>query len=176
VRGKTIIITGSTSGIGFETARVLATNGANLILPARDERKSADTIRRLRELSGNNNIEGGTLELGSLKSVAAFANAFLATNRPLHILINNAGVMSCPYGKTTDGFDTQVGTNHFGHFYLTTLLLPALRRSAPARVINLSSSMHRFVCIFLPLDRSTNHLTPPLIMVINRVVPFDSIG
>jgi NAD(P)-dependent dehydrogenase (short-subunit alcohol dehydrogenase family) len=119
------------------------------------------------------------LDLGSLVSVRTFAEGFIATGRPLHILINNAGyftslhslmlilysllhypplllfsftnvvgIMAVPFGKTKEGFEMQMGTNHFGHFLLTTLLLPALRRSAPSRVVNLSSDLHKRVSMY----------------------------
>jgi len=110
-----------------------------VILANRDLAKSAAVVEELKSSTNNNNIEVLKLDLGSFKSVRQFAAEFLGKNLPLHILINNAGIMAVPYGKTEDGWELQFGTNHLGHFLLTTLLLDTLLASAPSRVVALSS-------------------------------------
>ena len=137
--GQRIVITGANVGLGAETARLLAGAGAKLALGVRNvaageevaDRIAAETGRRPQVLP---------LDLGSLASVRAFARQIGAA--PIHVLINNAGLMATPYCRTVDGFETQIGVNHFGHFLLTELLMPALIRGAPARVVQLSSAGH----------------------------------
>ncbi|MFC0544847.1 SDR family NAD(P)-dependent oxidoreductase [Kutzneria chonburiensis] len=143
LRDKVAVVTGGASGLGAATTRALASAGAQLVLAGRNEVKGAAKAAELRAATGNGAIEFGALDLGSLASVAVFVRDFLATGRPLHILVNNAGVMACPLAYTDDGFETQFGTNHLGHFALTTGLLPALRAAGDARVVALSSRAHR---------------------------------
>jgi len=144
--GKNVIVTGCNTGIGLETARVLAKIGANVYMACRDQNKTkiaADLIRK--EAKGK--VEPMELDLSSLASVRKFVDEFNAKNIPLHVLINNAGVMACPYMKTADGFENQIGTNHLGHFLLTCLLIPRLKEGAPSRVVAVSSLGHRFGAI-----------------------------
>ena len=145
--GITAIVTGASSGIGVETVRALAKVGARCIICARDMTKAKEVADDIIKTTGNKNIQIEKLELDSLASVNAFVQRFLASQLPLHILINNAGVMACPKSYTKDGFETQFGTNHMGHFALTLGLMPALKIAAKitdkkARVINVSSSAH----------------------------------
>ena len=140
--GRVILVTGGSSGLGQETARALAAKGAHVILTARDVPKGEAVAAGIRSSTGNPAVEVGELELGSLASVRAFAEWFLARHDTLHVLINNAGVMACPFCKTSDGFEMQFGTNHLGHFLLTGLLLPALRKGAPSRIVSVSSRGH----------------------------------
>ena len=140
--GKEIIVTGAASGIGVETARALAKAGARVVIAARDLKRSNEVKDDIIKTTGNKNIEVEELELGSLKSVQKFVERYLAKKRPLHILINNAGVMDTPQGTTEDGFELQFGINHVGHFALTVGLLPVLKEAKNARVINLSSLGH----------------------------------
>ncbi|CAF3612667.1 unnamed protein product [Rotaria sp. Silwood1] len=139
--GKLVLITGCTSGIsiGIETARALATANAHVIITARDMKKGAEVVEDLKKTTGNDKIEVMELDLSSLQSVRDFVNRFRGRNLPINILICNAGVMACPYGKTVDGFETQFGTNHLGHFLLTTSLIPELKAGKPSRVIVVSS-------------------------------------
>jgi NAD(P)-dependent dehydrogenase (short-subunit alcohol dehydrogenase family) len=125
--GMNVIVTGGTSGLGAETVRVLAAAGAHVVAAGRS--------LGMAELPAS-----AEFDLASLKSVDAFVGRW---NRPLHLLINNAGVMRTPLGRTADGFEPQFGTNHLGHFALTTGLLPALRDAGGARVVVLSSRGHR---------------------------------
>jgi NAD(P)-dependent dehydrogenase (short-subunit alcohol dehydrogenase family) len=140
--GKTCIVTGANSGIGFETARQLARQGAAVTLACRrtaDGERAAAEIRR--EVPGAQ-LEVLELNLGDLASVRAFAKVFQERHTKLHALVNNAGVMNTPKGRTKDGFETQFGTNHLGHFLLTALLTDMLKASAPSRVVILSSCYH----------------------------------
>lgn len=141
--GKTALVTGASGGLGAETARALAARGARLILAARNVAKAQGVADAIRASTGNDGIEVEELELASLASVRACARRVLAAHPALHILIGNAGVMACPFGKTTDGFELQFGTNHIGHFLLACLLAPALRRGAPSRVVSVSSRGHQ---------------------------------
>lgn len=141
--GRTAILTGGASGIGVETARALLSAGAEVILGVRDLGRAEPVAARLRQETGSDRLRTAALDLGALASVRRFAAEFLASGRPLHLLINNAGIMACPLARTPEGFESQLGTNHLGHFALTVLLLPALRAAAPARVVSLSSSAHR---------------------------------
>jgi len=141
--GKLALVTGGSSGLGAETARALASQGARVVLTARDVAKGEAVAEEIRESTGNTGVEVEELELASLASVRSFAERFIARDEGLQILVNNAGVMACPQDKTSDGFELQFGTNHLGHFLLTGLLAPALLQGAPARVVSLSSRGHQ---------------------------------
>jgi NAD(P)-dependent dehydrogenase (short-subunit alcohol dehydrogenase family) len=140
--GKVALVTGGSSGLGQETARVLAERGAHVILTARDVPKGESVAAGIRASTGNPHVEVEELELGSLKDVRAIAQRVLARHPTLHILVNNAGVMACPQAKTADGFELQFGSNHLGHFLMTCLLAPALLRATPSRVVSVSSRGH----------------------------------
>ena len=140
--GKTCIVTGGNSGIGQVTVSQLAKQGAYVILACRRPDDGERARREILAESPRGTVEVMRLDLGDLASVRQFASDFLAKNPRLHALINNAGVMNTPAGKTKDGFETQFGTNHLGHFLLTELLLGALRAAAPSRVVNVSSCYH----------------------------------
>jgi NAD(P)-dependent dehydrogenase (short-subunit alcohol dehydrogenase family) len=143
LRGKLVLITGGSSGLGQESARALAAKGAHVVLTARDAAKGRGVVDGIVASTGNRNVELEELELDSLASVRAFAQRFLAKHDRLDVLLNNAGVMACPLGHTKDGFELQFGTNHLGHFLLTCLLAPALKKAAPSRVVSLSSRGHQ---------------------------------
>ena len=140
--GKLALVTGGSSGLGQETARVLAARGAHVVLTARDVPKGEAVAADIRASTGNPHVEVEALELGSLKDVRAFAERFLARHAALQILVNNAGVMACPFARTADGFELQFGSNHLGHFLATCLLASALLRGAPSRVVSVSSRGH----------------------------------
>lgn len=147
LKGKEAIVTGAASGIGVETARALAQAGARVIIAARDLDKAESVAKDIRQSTGNPNVEVEKIELDSLESVHAFVKRFLDKKRPLHILINNAGIMASPKTYTIDGFESQFGTNHMGHFALTIGLLPALKEAykqsgKKTRVVNVSSIAH----------------------------------
>lgn len=147
--GKRFLITGANSGIGYHAALKLARKDADLILACRDRRKGEEAMIRLREEAPGARMELAILDLASLASVRAIAAEELARNRPLHVLINNAGIMAVPRRtETADGFEMQFGTNVLGHFALTGLLLPALERasaasSEPPRVVTIASLAHK---------------------------------
>ncbi len=145
--GKLAYITGANSGIGFHAALELARAGATVILACRDQAKAEAARQRILAAVPAAQIEIAILDLASLVSVRAAAKSFLATNRRLDLLIDNAGIMALPQRRVTpDGFELQLGTNHFGHFALTGLLLPASLQAGqpkPARIITVSSIAHR---------------------------------
>jgi NAD(P)-dependent dehydrogenase (short-subunit alcohol dehydrogenase family) len=140
--GKLAIVTGSSTGIGAETARALAAGGANVVLAARNRDRTEEVEASIRANLSGADVEFGLLDLTSLDSVRVFAAWYLSRHEELHLLVNNAGVMYTPFGRTAEGFELQFGTNHVGHFLLTCLLVPALLAGAPSRVVNLSSGGH----------------------------------
>jgi len=143
---KNVIITGSNSGIGIEAAISIAKQGANVIVACRDSDKTKQAVERIIASSGNQNVRSISLDLSNLQTVRDFVAEYnkSTSTAPVHILINNAGIMAPPYGKTVDGFESQFGTNHLGHFLLTNLLLPNLKAGAPSRVVNVTSEGHKF--------------------------------
>ncbi|WP_330238689.1 oxidoreductase [Streptomyces sp. NBC_00525] len=138
--GRTAVVTGANSGIGLITARELARCGARVLLACRDERRGEEAAARIRYAVRGADVAFAPLDLADLASVRAFA-ADLPADR-LDLLINNAGVMALPYGRTADGFETQFGVNHLGHFALTGLLLPKLLAAGRPRVVTVSSGLH----------------------------------
>lgn len=141
-QGKLIIVTGGNSGIGYEAALALAGRNAHVILAVRGVDKGEEAAHQIRQRYPKALVTVMALDLSDLKSVRAFAESYLASNDRLDILINNAGVMALPARKTVDGFEMQFGTNHLGHFALTGLLLPALKKTPGARVVTVSSGVH----------------------------------
>ncbi|MCX4092737.1 SDR family NAD(P)-dependent oxidoreductase [Nocardia sp. alder85J] len=141
--GTEVIVTGGAAGIGAETARALAAAGARVVLAARDRERGERAAAAMRAATGNPAVEFRTLRLDALDSVHAFGAEYLATGRRLDLLVNNAGIMATPFTRTADGFESQFGVNHLGHFALTVELLPALRAADRARVVALSSRAHR---------------------------------
>lgn len=141
--GKIIVITGSSSGIGFETARVLAGKGAKVVIAVRNSEKGKTAAERILRQNKDSDVKVSKLNAANLESVAEFAREFKKNYTRLDLLINNAGVMIPPYSKTADGFELQFGTNHLGHFALTAQLLDVLIHTPGARVVSLSSDVHR---------------------------------
>lgn len=142
IDGKVVIVTGGNSGIGRETVRVLSKNGAQVILACRTVAKGNAVREELMKEDNNAEITVLPLDLSSFDSVHEFAKQFKALKKPLHLLVNNAGVMLCPLEYTKDGHEMHFGTNHLGHFLLTELMLPNLKASAPSRIVNLSSAAY----------------------------------
>lgn len=143
----TVIITGGASGIGLETSRVLAQRNAHVIIGARNIEAANEAKQLILKDNNTARIDILKLNLASLKSVEAFADQFISLNLPLNILINNAGIMFCPYQLSEDGIEMQFATNHLGHFYLTSLLLDKMKETAKftgieGRIVNLSSVAH----------------------------------
>ncbi|PZG24289.1 short-chain dehydrogenase [Micromonospora craterilacus] len=142
-RGRTAIVTGANTGIGFETARMLAGKGARVVLACRDSAKGAAAVGRLRAEVPAGEVTCALLDLADLDSVAAFAAAYRADHDRLDLLINNAGVLYPPLRRTWQGFELQFGTNHLGHFALTGHLLPVLLATPAARIVSVASNAHR---------------------------------
>jgi len=142
--GKRVLVTGASAGLGVETTRALAAHGASVTMAVRDLTKGAAAMDGILETVPDADLDLRQLDLADLSSVRTFAHGFLEDHDVLHILIGNAGIMACPEGRTADGFELQLGTNHLGHFLLVDLLTPALVAARGARVVLLSSAGHRF--------------------------------
>jgi NAD(P)-dependent dehydrogenase (short-subunit alcohol dehydrogenase family) len=143
-QGKLAVVTGANSGLGYETALALAGAGAEVIVAARSVDKGHQAVARIRAQLPSANVRFDALDLASLPSVAAFSRRLVAAEKPLDLLINNAGVMALAKRQlTADGFEMQFGTNYLGHYALTAQLLPLLRRAPAPRVVSLSSIAHR---------------------------------
>jgi NAD(P)-dependent dehydrogenase (short-subunit alcohol dehydrogenase family) len=141
--GKTIMITGASSGIGYEAARALLSAHAEVLIAARDQVKGEQAVQALHRAYPESQVQFLPLDLGSLASVRQTAERFFARWNKLDVLINNAAIAATPLGYTPDGFEQQFATNFLGHFLFARLLLPALRTVAPARVVSLTSGTHR---------------------------------
>jgi NAD(P)-dependent dehydrogenase (short-subunit alcohol dehydrogenase family) len=141
--GKTIVVTGGNSGIGYEAALELACKHAEVVLACRDLGKARTAAAQISASAPGAKVSVMELDLASLASVRGFSDAFHVEHKTLHVLCNNAGVMAIPYRQTADGFEMQFGTNHLGHFALTGLLLDRLLATEGARVVNVSSGAHR---------------------------------
>lgn len=141
--GKVAIVTGANAGIGFEAAKVLAERGADVVLACRNPTKAQAALDKILAGSPQGQVVTMALDLSSLDSVRAFATAFTERFDRLDLLVNNAGVMIPPLGRTAEGFELQFGVNHLGHFALTGLLLPVIQATPGARVVNVASSAHR---------------------------------
>jgi NAD(P)-dependent dehydrogenase (short-subunit alcohol dehydrogenase family) len=137
LHGKTAIVTGGYAGIGFETVKAFVAAGAKVIIPARDIHKAANNLKDV------NNVTIEEMDLMDPESINTFADKFLAANNALHILVNNAGIMWVPLQRDKRGYESQLATNHLGHFQLTAKLWPALKKANGARVINVSSFGHQ---------------------------------
>jgi len=141
--GRRVVITGATSGIGKEAARVLAQKNAAVVIAARNMQKAQATVDEIRAAYPRADVTCRELDLSKLASIKSFADAAMADFDRLDVLINNAGVMMCPYSKTEDGFENQMGTNHLGHFALTGRLMPLMEKTPGSRVVVLSSIAHK---------------------------------
>ena len=145
---KRVLVTGVSAGLGIETARVLAAHGAQVVGAARDLSKAQAATEQVRsQAARGGSLQLVQLDLGSLESVRRCADGLLAAGKPFDVIIANAGVMACPKGTTVDGFETQLGTNHLGHFVLVNRIASLLRRGS--RLVNLSSAGHRYADVDL---------------------------
>jgi NAD(P)-dependent dehydrogenase (short-subunit alcohol dehydrogenase family) len=140
--GRNIIVTGANSGIGFEAARAMAGRGGNVVMACRNIEKSADAYEKVRKESPGDSVELMHLDLADLSSVREFAGETREKYPRIDILVNNAGIMVPPYGRTIDGFELQIGTNHFGHFLLTGLLMENVVATPGSRVVTVTSIAH----------------------------------
>ncbi|KAM8714251.1 hypothetical protein ACLKA7_014394 [Drosophila subpalustris] len=145
--GKVVIVTGSNTGIGKETVLELARRGATVYMACRDESRAEKARNEIIKETNNNNVFFRELDLASLESIRKFVEGFKKEQDKLHILINNAGIFRGPRRLTKDGFEMQMGVNHMGHFLLTSLLIELLKKSAPSRIVNVSSMAHTMVTL-----------------------------
>lgn len=143
--GKVTVVTGANSGLGFESSKEFARKGANVVMACRSMEKGQVAKNKIIEEISDASAEVMHLDLASLKSVHQFADEFKGKYDRLDVLLNNAGIMFTPYGKTEDGFEIQFGTNHLGHFALTGLLLGLVTKTPKSRVVNVSSIGHSMV-------------------------------
>ncbi|PKL81981.1 MAG: short-chain dehydrogenase [Ignavibacteriae bacterium HGW-Ignavibacteriae-3] len=142
--GKVAIVTGSSSGIGFEAAKELAKKNATVIIAVRNSDKGNNAAQKILAENKNADIHVMMLDLADLDSVKSFSNSFKEKYKKLDLLINNAGVMIPPYSKTKNGFELQFGTNHLGHFALTASLLDLLKNTKDSRIVNVASAAHKY--------------------------------
>ncbi|XP_037625555.1 retinol dehydrogenase 12 [Sebastes umbrosus] len=143
LKGKTAVVTGANTGIGKFIALDFARRGARVIMACRSEVRGQAALKEIKEKTGNSDVHLRLVDLSSMDSVREFAEGILEEEKALHILVNNAGVSGAPKQITKDGFDFSFATNHLGPFLLTSLLLDLIKRSAPARIVNLSSVNHK---------------------------------
>ena len=141
--GKVAIVTGANSGIGYDTARALAQKGAQVVMACRNLQKGHQAAAQIGDKNPRGSVQVMPLDLADLDSVRSFAAAFKAKYDQLDLLINNAGIMMVPYGKTAQDFETHIGVNHLGHFALTGLLFDLLKEMPGSRVVTVSSAYHR---------------------------------
>ena len=141
--GRIVVVTGANSGLGYETSRAFAGRGAQVFMACRTAAKAEDARRRIVAEHAAASVELMTLDLASLASVRRFADELVKRTQKLDLLVNNAGVMALPRRETEDGFEMQLGTNHFGHFALTGLVMPLLLAAPEARVVTVSSGAHK---------------------------------
>ena len=149
IKGKTCLITGANTGIGKETALILAEMNARVIMVCRNREKGELAKNEILEATGNQNIELFLCDLSSLQDVKRFSEEFLQSHSELHVLINNAGVFKMQREESKDGYELMFAVNYLAHHYLTNQLLPLLKKSTPSRIVNLSSDMHKFLKIKL---------------------------
>jgi NAD(P)-dependent dehydrogenase (short-subunit alcohol dehydrogenase family) len=142
--GKVIIVTGGNSGLGYESVKAFTGKGARVILTSRNIKKGEAAKSDIMKAYPEGNIDVMELDLMDLDSTRSFVSRFRETYDRLDVLMNNAGIMMTPYSNTKDGFESQMGTNHLGHFALTGLLLELIKNTPGSRVVNVSSSGHRF--------------------------------
>lgn len=142
--GKVIIITGANNGIGFQNVIQFAKKHATVIMACRNMDKGQKALDKVKKKVPEAQVELMKLDLASLASIKSFVETFKEKYNRLDVLLNNAGIMMVPYSKTTDGFESQIGTNHLGHFALTAQLFDVLKETEGSRIVNVSSSGHRF--------------------------------
>ena len=155
LRGKRIVITGTSSGLGLESTRALASRGAAVTMLARNVEKNEAAADSVRATVPGADLEVRELDLTSLASVRACAEGILAAQDHIDVLLNNAGVMCCPYSQTAGGFESELGANHLGHFLLSILLAPSLGGDAPSRLVERSSGAHGMSDVDLSAGRAS---------------------
>ncbi len=140
--GRRFVITGTSAGLGEEATRSIAAAGGSVVMLARDPGANAEAMGRVRAVVPDASLSVRRLDLANLSSVRSCAQGLIDDGQPIDVLINNAGVMACPEGRTADGYELQFGTNHLGHFELTRQLMPAILAGTDSRIICLTSSAH----------------------------------
>jgi NAD(P)-dependent dehydrogenase (short-subunit alcohol dehydrogenase family) len=153
--GRTVVVTGANGGLGLESAAALAAKDAHVVMAVRDRAKADDAVARIRRETPDASLELVDLDLASLASVRAAAEAILARHPVVDVLLNNAGVMAMPERTTADGFELQLGVDHLGHWALTALLMPAVLAAPAARVVTVTSTAHLYAGA---LDPDNPHL------------------
>lgn len=143
MKDEVIIVTGGNSGLGYESAKAFSKRGATVILASRSMERGQEAFLSIQKENPKAEIDVMSLDLGDLTSIETFAEAFKEKYSRLDVLLNNAGVMTTPYGITKDGLEQQIGINHFGHFALTGLLFSHLKATEKARIVNISSNAHK---------------------------------
>ena len=141
--GKTILVTGGNSGLGYESVKMFSSKGAHVIMATRSLERGEKAKKTIIEAFPNADIHIMQLDLASKESIHNFGKAFTKEYSKLDILLNNAGIMTTPYGLTADGIEQQTGVNHFGHFLLTSLLFDTIKKTKDARIVNVSSLAHK---------------------------------
>lgn len=144
LKGKVIIVTGGNSGLGFEAAKVFTEKQATVILACRSMEKALEAKEQIVNENHDAIVDMMLLDLSSLDSIRIFASNFKNKYKQLDVLLNNAGIMTVPYGLTEDGFELQNGVNHLGHFVLTALLFEMIKNTPGSRIVNVSSNAHKF--------------------------------
>lgn len=142
--GKVVIVTGATHGLGYEVAKGFAAKNATLILAVRNRTLGQERVAEFCQINPNGKFEVMSLQLDDLASVHQFAEEFKGKYQRLDVLVNNAGIMAVPFGKTKDGFEMHIGVNYLGHFALTGLLLPIIKQTPGARVIAVASEAEKY--------------------------------
>jgi len=160
LHGRIILVTGASSGLGLATAAALAKQGAHVVMMARNEQRGIEALDKVKAGNPNAIVDLMICDLGNLAVVRAFAADFIKKYNHLDVLINNAGIITRRREETADGFEYQLGVNHLSHFLLTLLLLDLLKKSAPARIINVSSAAHRIGQIHFDDLQLTKDFTP----------------
>src|SRR5215216_5664956 len=156
--GKVSVVTGANSGIGKETAKGLATRGATVVMVCRTRERGQEALDDIRKASRNENVELMLCDLSSQQSIREFASEYKKSHTRLDVLVNNAGAMFRKRSETADGFEATFAVNHLGYFLLTNLLLDVIKQSAPARIINVSSTVHKYGAIdFDDLQNEKNY-------------------
>lgn len=140
--GRIAIVTGANSGTGFAACQALAAKGATVVMACRSKSRGQESLDRIKSAQPNARVELRSLDLADLASVRSFAQGFIDSHPHLDLLLNNAGIMGLPQARTQDGFELQFGTNHLGHFVLTSLLLDRLKSTSGSRVVTMTSLMH----------------------------------
>ncbi len=143
LKGKIVVVTGANVGLGFESSKIYAQKNATVIMACRSLDKAEDAKRQILAEYPNSNLITLRLDLGSLKSIQSFVETFKKEFTRLDILLNNAGIMTVPYGKTEDGFELQNGVNHLGHFALTAQLFDVIKNTPNSRIVSVSSLAHK---------------------------------